>query len=83
MYNNHNIQIERGKIMFGFGGDNRRGMRFGFRRANAPCGWNLALDRDADVEKLKRFKDRLEFRKKEVETEIAAVEKRIQELQKL
>jgi len=83
MYNIHNIQIERGKIMFGFGGGNPRDMRFGFRRGNAPCGWNLAPGRESGVEMLKRFKDRLEFHKKEIEAEIAAVEKRIQELQKL
>ncbi len=75
---------------YGFGRGYRRGMHMGPGMGMGPmgfggpgpCWWDLVTSRETDVELLKRYKDRLEFHRKELDAEIEAVEKRIQELQK-
>lgn len=79
--------------MFGydFGRAHRRGMGMQFGpgmgmgpmgfAGPGPCCWNAMVGSQSEVEMLRRYKDRLELHKKELEAEIKAVEKRIAELE--
>ncbi|RME00968.1 MAG: hypothetical protein D6814_02490 [Calditrichaeota bacterium] len=79
--------------MFGFGAGRgcRGGMgmmgRGGWEMAEG-YGWpywgwgQLPFSKETEIEMLKRYKDRLELRKKEIDAEIKSIEERIKTLEK-
>lgn len=79
--------------MFGFGrgrgcrggmgmhGTEGWGMGPGYTGHFAP-GWAYPPDKETELAMLKRYRDRIELRKKELEAELEMLDKRIKELEK-